>query len=87
MPYSPRKHKVPPIVWLVLTFLVLASGATRYAKTVDAALITVRLVLILALSVFGLRLYWKYRNGRGPSNDSGDRLLRRWRNWMLDRDE
>jgi hypothetical protein len=46
----PRKHKIPPIVWTILFFLVLGV-ATRYGKAADRVVIAgSTLAKILAVS-------------------------------------
>jgi len=66
--------------------LFLSLAATRYSKTADKALITVRLTLLLVLSVLVVRERWKSRStpvGKdgSPSMDVGDNFLRRCRRW------
>jgi hypothetical protein len=83
-----RKRAVPPIAWTILCFLLLAVGATPYAKTANIILIVVRLVFTVVISVLGVREWWKYYH-RDPhwSNvppDGFSNLLRKMRRWIID---
>jgi uncharacterized PurR-regulated membrane protein YhhQ (DUF165 family) len=79
----PRKHKIPPIVWTILFFLVLGV-ATSYGKAADRVLIAISLIirLVVAIVVFGM--FWRYWHHRDTPSAS-ENLLRRVRNWGLDR--
>jgi len=83
-----RKHKVPPIVWTILAFLLLVSLAVtplRYRGEVNLVFISLRLVLTLVVGVVGIRSYWRYwHHGELEPRKS---LLRRWRKWMLDEED
>ena len=77
-------------IWAWVLFfaclLVLSLGATAYSGLANGALIGARLLLIAVLSVLTLREWWRGREnlgGRweGRRADSGDHLLRRWRDW------
>jgi len=63
--------------------LVLSLGATRYAQVADSLLVSIRLVLIFALSILIVVEWWK-----GRSKSSGDSvekeeetILQRCRRW------
>ena len=83
-----RKHKVPPIIWTILAFLLLVSLAVtpvRYKGEVNLVFISLRLVLTLFVGVVGIRSYWRYwHHGELEPPRS---LLRRWRKWMLDEED
>jgi hypothetical protein len=66
--------------------LFLSLAATPYSRTADAALITLRLTLLVALSILVVRERWRNRNDsprvHAPAGtDVGDHFLRRCRRW------
>jgi len=82
-----RKRVIPPITWTILCFLLLAVGATPYAKTANIILIIVRLVFIVVVSVLAVMDWWKYYQCDPHwSNvpDGGSTFLRKLRGWALD---
>jgi hypothetical protein len=84
----PGQRKVPPIFWTVLCIAFLASLAVtpqQYRFAVNTLLVALRLATALVLTVLGGRAYWNHWHHR-TSEDAGDRLLRRWRRWMLGED-
>jgi nitrogen fixation/metabolism regulation signal transduction histidine kinase len=69
---------------LFLVFLLLLSlSATSYAQTANYLLISIRVVLLLILSVLLVRE--KFRKSDEPQRpDGGDKLLKSWRRWFYD---
>jgi hypothetical protein len=68
------------------SLLFLSLAATPYSRTADAALITLRLTLLLVLSVLVVRERWRNRHevpGKAAptGTDVGDHFLRRFRRW------
>jgi hypothetical protein len=66
--------------------LFLSLAATPYSRTADTALITLRLTILIVLSVLVVRERWKNRHepsGKIPpaGSDVGDHFLRRFRRW------
>ena len=70
----------------LVCLLLLSFSATSYSSTANAVLISLRIILVLALSVLTIRE--KYRN-RGSTNppDSSDPVLRKWRHWFYGEQE
>jgi energy-coupling factor transporter transmembrane protein EcfT len=59
----PRKHKVPPITWTILVFLLLLALAVtpvRYKGEVNLIFLLLRLFFTLVVAVVGIRAYWRY---------------------------
>jgi hypothetical protein len=81
----PRKHKIPPIVWTILFFLVLGV-ATSYGKAADRVIIAISLILRLVVAIVVIGMFWRYWHRRDNSSPS-EHFLRRLRNWGLDRDD
>jgi hypothetical protein len=82
-----QKRKVPPILWTMLCVLLLALGATSYAKTANSILIVVRLSLLVVTSVLVVQEWWNYQQrsrSRNMRRNTGSNLLRRWRRWATD---
>jgi energy-coupling factor transporter transmembrane protein EcfT len=83
-----RKHKVPPIIWTILCFLLLVALAVtplRYKGEVNLVFISLRFGLTLVVGVVGIRSYWRYwHHGLLEPTKS---WLRRWRKWMLDEED
>ncbi len=83
-----RKRIIPPLTWTILCILLLAVGATPYAKTANIILIVARLVFIVVISVLGIGEWWKYRHRDAHwSNvppDAGSHFLQKLRRWMID---
>ena len=83
-----RKSKLGRWIAFVACLLLLSLGASSYHKLADAALITMRLTLILVLSVLVIRERWQHRKdlpgGRGRPYDSGESVLHRFRRWYYD---
>ena len=68
------------------SLLLLSLAATPYSRAADAALISLRLTLLIVLSILVVRERW--RNGHelpgkvAPANsDAGDQFLQRCRRW------
>jgi hypothetical protein len=69
------------------SILFLSLAATPYSRTADAALITLRLTLLIVLSILVLRERWRNRHERpekaGPAgSDVGAQFLHRCRRWF-----
>lgn len=76
---------------LFLGFLLLLSfvATAHYSKTADLALISLRLALVVVLSILVVRERWRDRDDRQwnathPKSDAGDTLLQRFRRWSYD---
>ena len=74
--------------WILFlgSLLLLSLAATPYSRAADAALISLRLTLVIVLSVLVARKRWRNRHappGKAAPGDSdvGDRLLQRCRRW------
>jgi hypothetical protein len=70
---------------LLLSF----AATTRYSKSADLALITLRVALLVLLSTLVVREQWKhYRHPQARDKhagmDAGDSVLRRIRRWYYD---
>ena len=68
------------------SLLLLSLAATPYSRTADAALISVRLTLLIVLSILVLRERWRNRyespgKAAPAGSDVGDRFLQRCRRW------
>jgi hypothetical protein len=59
--------------------LFLSLAATPYSRKADEALITLRLTLVIVLSILVVRERWR-RTASGPS-DVGSTFLHRFRRW------
>ena len=76
--------------WLVFTacLLLLSLGATSYHKIADVALISVRLSLLVVLSILVVRERWTHDRdpqlGKGEPRDAGESILQRFRRWYYD---
>jgi hypothetical protein len=76
------------VAWslFLASILFLSLAATPYSRTADAALITLRLTLLIVLSVLVLRERWGNRHespggAASGTSDVGDHFLRRFRRW------
>jgi hypothetical protein len=76
------------VAWTLFlgSLLLLSLASTPYSRTADAALITLRLTLLIVLSILVLRERWRNRQEQpGKStlehSDVGDHFLRRFRRW------
>ena len=81
------KKKVLAWALFLTSILFLSLAATPYSRTADAALITVRMTLIIVLSVLVVRERWRNRhesarNGAPTGSDIGDHFLQRCRRWF-----
>jgi hypothetical protein len=70
----------------IASMFFLSLAATPYSRTADAALITLRLTLLIVLSVLVVRERWRNRQespGKATpgSSDVGDNFLQRCRRW------
>ena len=66
--------------------LFLSLAATPYSRTADALLITVRLTLLIVLSILVVRERWRHADDSHPraasaNADVGSTFLRRFRHW------
>jgi len=62
--------------------LLLGLGATRYGKDADLTLISVRLTLVVLLSILAVRETWKhFRPQSGDRPAMNNTLLQRCRRW------
>jgi len=76
-------------IFLACLLLLSFAATTRYSKTADLALISLRLALLAVLSIFVVRERWRYRDDRQqrvsqPKSDGGDTILQRFRRWYYD---
>ncbi len=84
------RGKVGAWALFLLCLLLLSFAATTpYSKTADLALITLRLVLVVVLSILVVRERWRHRDDRqqpptDPKSDVGDTILQRFRRWYYD---
>ncbi|MBS1840698.1 MAG: hypothetical protein JSS69_02285 [Acidobacteria bacterium] len=72
------------IAWSVFLacVLFLSLAATPYSRTADELLITIRLTLVIVISVLVVRERWKRpRESRPDSTDADSAFLRRVRTW------
>ena len=80
-----RKKIVAWALFLTSIFF-LSLAATPYSRTADAALITLRITLLIVLSVLIVRERWRNRYeapGKAvpAGSDVGSHFLRRFRRW------
>jgi len=66
--------------------LFLSLAATPYSRTADELLITVRLTLIIVISILVVRERWRHTRESHPSSisasqDVGTTFLKRFRRW------
>jgi hypothetical protein len=73
---------------LFLACLLLLSfvAATRYSRSADLVLISLRLAVVLVLSILVVRERWRHRDDpqrrdARSSLDAGDTILQRFRRW------
>jgi hypothetical protein len=83
------RRKVLAWSLFLASIFFVSLAATPYSRTADAALITLRLTLLIVLSVLVVRERWRNRHeppGRAASagSDVGDHFLRRFRRWYHD---
>jgi hypothetical protein len=82
------RKKILAWALFLASILFLSLAATPYSRTADAALITLRLTLLMVLSVLVVRERWRNRRGPGRAapagSDAGDHFLRRFRRWYHD---
>jgi hypothetical protein len=75
-------------LFLVCLLLLSFAAATPYSKTADLALISLRLALVLLLSILLVRerwRHWDYRQQQThPKTDTVDTILQRFRRWYYD---
>ena len=85
---SQSKGRLIGWILFIATLLVLSFGATPYHKMADTLLITIRLSLVLVLSILVIQERWKHRHdlpgGRNRPNDAGESVLQRARRWYYD---
>jgi hypothetical protein len=80
------KRKTLAWTLFVASLFFLSLAATPYSRAADAALIFLRLTLLIVLSILVVRERWRNRQelpGRAASADAdvGDRFLERCRGW------
>ncbi len=80
------RKKILAWTLFLASMLFLSLAATPYSRTADAALITLRLTLLVILSVLVVRERWRNRDespGKATpaSTDVGDHFLQRCRRW------
>jgi len=76
-------------VFLLCLLLLSFAATTHYSKTADLALISLRLALVVVLSILVVRERWRHQDNRQqPPNhtksDAGDTILQRFRRWYYD---
>ena len=72
-------------VFLLCLLLLSFAATTHYSKTADLALISLRLALLVVLSILVVRERWRHRDDRlHPKSDAGDTILQRFRRWYYD---
>jgi hypothetical protein len=76
------------VAWalFLVSVLLLSLAATPYSRTADAALISLRLTLVIALSILVVHERWRKRHelpGKAAlrNSDVGERFLQRCRRW------
>ena len=76
------------VAWTLFlgSLLLLSLAANPYSRAADAALISLRLTLLIVLSILVVRERWRNRHelpGRvaAANSDVGDRFLQRCRRW------
>jgi hypothetical protein len=75
---------------LFLGCLLLLSFAatTRYSKSADLAVISLRLAIVVVLSILVVRERWHHRDDLRPRSsprpDAGHTILQRFRRWYYD---
>lgn len=78
------------ILFAACLLLLSFAATTRYSKAADLALISVRLALLLLLSVLVLRERWQQRRHsqsgevHPKKSDANVTVLQRWRRWFYD---
>ena len=80
------RKKVLAWTLFLACMLFLSLAATPYSRTADAALITLRLTLLMVLSILVVRERWRNRNDSPREDvpagtDVGEHILRRFRRW------
>jgi hypothetical protein len=80
------RRKVVTWTLFLTSVLLLSLAATPYSRTADAALITLRLTLLIVLSILVVRGRWRNRREQpgkaAPAgSDVGDHFLQRCRRW------
>ena len=76
-------------LFLGCLFLLSFAAATPYSKSADLALISLRLAIVVVLSVLVLRERWRHRDdlqrrASRPTSEAGDSILQRFRRWYYD---
>jgi len=80
------RRKVIAWALFLASILFLSLAATPYSRTADVALITLRLTLVIVLSILVVRERWRSRHeppGKAApgGSDVGDHFLQRFRRW------
>lgn len=89
--HKPRQSgKLGGWILFVVCLLLLSLGASSYHKAADIALISIRLSLVVVLSVLIVRERWSHRHDvpgeRGTLHNFGESILQRFRRWYYDAD-
>jgi hypothetical protein len=75
-------------MFLGCLLLLSFAATTPYSKSADLALISVRLAIVVFLSILVVRERWRRRHDlqrrSSPRSDAGDTILRRFRRWYHD---
>jgi hypothetical protein len=89
-PKRQRSGKLGGWILFVGCLLLLSLGAGAFHKAADIALISIRLSLVIILSILILRERWSHRHdllsGRGRPYNLGESILQRCRRWYYDED-
>jgi hypothetical protein len=80
------RKKIFAWILFLASMLFLSLAATPYSRTADLALITLRLTLVIVLSVLVVRERWRGRaesagKAAPAGTDVGDHFLQRCRRW------
>lgn len=81
------RRKVVAWTLFLTSVLFLSLAATPYSRAADAALVTLRLTLLMVLSILVVRERWRNRRDEPPGkaapagSDVGDHFLQRFRRW------
>ena len=85
-----RPGKLGGWILFVSCLLLLSLGAGAFHKAADLALISIRLSLVIILSILILRERWSHRHdllsGREKPHNLGENILQRCRRWYYDED-
>jgi len=76
-------------IFLGSLLLLSFAATTRYSRTADFALVSLRLALVAVLSILVVRERWRHQDKQPhgephPKSDAGDTVLQRFRRWYYD---